>query len=156
MVSSKVPFLFLVSGDDLQYVTRGCVFQLMAQLWQYKLTYSPKQSSQLFWSDNFWLWDISRNSFVPTIHALQTRGNGEIPACILSSQDTMISSPNLPYQAGVICSQARSSANKQFWAFPYEGKHLQINTCKCKIVLIAKKSHRVVFQPRKKEGFRYI
>lgn len=34
-------------------------------------TYSPKWPRQLFWSDSFWFWDLSRNSFVPILQALQ-------------------------------------------------------------------------------------
>ena len=64
----------------------------------------------------------------------QIKGRREMSGCILPSQDTVVPSLNLLHQAGIISSQARSSANKLSWAFPFEGKQLQRNAFKCKTV----------------------
>lgn len=57
-----------------------------------------------------------------------------MPVFILSSQDTIVSSPNLLYQDGYICSQAESSINKHSWALSFKGKQLQRDAFKCKTV----------------------
>lgn len=57
-----------------------------------------------------------------------------MPACILPSQDTMVSPPSLLYQAGNISIQGKSSARKRSWALPFEGKQLERNAFKCKTV----------------------
>lgn len=66
---------------------------------------SPK--SALFWSDSFLFFGSQQKLFFffffpfsPALPAVKSR---EMPNCILTSQDTMVSSPSLPYQAGVIC-----------------------------------------------------
>lgn len=82
-------------------------------------------------------------SCLPSIANLsqQIKGNRERPACKLPAQDTMVPSSILYYQAGFICSQAKTSANKHSWALPFEGKQLQRNAFKCttvhKVMLIA-------------------
>lgn len=57
-----------------------------------------------------------------------------MPVFILSSQDTIVSSPNLLYQDGYICSQAESSINKHSWALSFKGKQLQRDAFTCKTV----------------------
>jgi len=106
------------------------------------LTYSLKWSSQYFWSNSFWLQDPSRTSFIPVFQALQiylsrqTRNSRETSVCMLSSQDATVSSFYFLRPAGLICPQAKSSANKHPWVLPFKGKQLQRDTSKCKIVYV--------------------
>lgn len=72
----------------------------------------------------------SRNSFVPVLSrpckfkSVETRESNEMPACILPSQNTLVSSNNFLHQAKNICSQAKSSARKHSWNYPYKSKYL--------------------------------
>lgn len=67
-----------------------------------------------------------------------TNLNLKVPACILPSQGTMVSTPNFQYQAGNICSQARSLVRKHFWAFLLKKQtasgFVQKNVFECKTV----------------------
>ena len=84
--------------------------------------------------------DKGTNSYLQSKEAktvlleLQMRGSREMPACILPSQDTMVSFPSLQYQAGFIFSQAKPTGNKHSWALCFEDKQLQRDAFKCKIV----------------------
>lgn len=67
-----------------------------------------------------------------------TNLNLKMPACTLPSQGALVSSPSFQYQAGNICSQARTLVRKHFWAFPLKKRtasgFVQKNVFECKII----------------------